>query len=138
MGSYPSAVMNIDLTVNATNFEDSVHYSTTVGTFASDCNQIASSLWAYLYSVQGGTLATPSTTISFIPGLIRIQDVTAPRTPYGYSTSYVNGEAVATAIENQHFRYSFHLGPNDFSSQPTLATALANACQAAQAFTPNY
>lgn len=137
MGSYPSAAIAVSLSVNATNYEDSVQFSTTVGNYATDALNMASSLWAYLYGMTG-VQATPSTTLSFITGVVRIADVTAPRTPYGAYTTYVGASPVATFQENQHFRWNFQLGPYDFQDQPSLGAALTANIAQAVAFTPNY
>ena len=143
MGSYPTAPVFISLAVNATNYEDTLQYTTTFGTYTSDCNVIASSIWAYLYAIQGGTLATPNTTVKWINGVIRTNDVTAPRAPFGAYTVEngpgVNaGAPLATFQENQHFRYNFTLGPFDFQDQPSLSLALQAQVAQAEAFTPNY
>lgn len=142
MGSQSSAKVWLSLSVNATNYEDTLQYTSTVGTYATDVGPIASSIWVYLYNIQG-SLATPSTTFKWINGLVRIDDVTAPRTPYGaYTTNNgpgVNqGAPTATFQENQHFRYNFHLGPFDFTDQASLASALSAQVAQAVAFTPNY
>ena len=139
MGSQPNAAITLSLSVQATNYEDSLQFTSTVGSYSTDLNGISSSLWAYLYQVQGSSnLATPNTTVKFITGVIRIADVTAPRTPYGAYTTYVGGTPVATFQENQHFRWNFQLGPFDFQDQPSLEAALLAQFAQAQAFTPNY
>lgn len=139
MGAQASAAITISLSVNATNYEDSLQFSSTVGNYVTDCGNIASSLWQYLYQVQGSAnLATPNTTVKFITGLVRIADVTAPRSPYGSYTTYNGASPVATFQENQHFRWNFQLGPYDFQDQPSLNAALQAQVAQAIAFTPNY
>lgn len=144
MGTQPAAAITLSLAVNATNYEDTLQYTSTVGTFAADSLVIASSVWAYLYSATQ-VLATPNTTIKWINGNVRITDVTAPRTPFGAYTTYplggggnVNNNPLATFQENQHFRWNFTLGPFDFQDQPSLAAALSAQIAQAVAFTPNY
>lgn len=137
MGTQPTAAITVSLSVNATNYEDSLQFTSTVGNYVSDAGNMASSLWQYLYTMTGAA-ATPNTSFKFIHGLVRIADVTAPRTPYGSYTTYVGSSPVSTFQENQHFRWNFQLGPYDFQDQPTLNAALAANIAQAIAFTPNY
>jgi cephalosporin-C deacetylase-like acetyl esterase len=137
MGTQPSAAIVVSLSVQATNYEDTLQFNSTVGSYTTDALNMASSLWQYLNNVTG-VAATPNTTLKFIVGMVRINDVTAPRTPYGMYTTYVNGAPVATFQENAHFRWNFQLGPYDFQDQPSLAAALTANIAQAVAFTPNY
>lgn len=82
-------------------------------------------------------------TVSFIQGTIRIPNVTAAATPFGYSSDvdeYVAGGDVneADPLEADSFRISFSFGPDSYSSAATLKTLLQTEIARCIALTPSY
>lgn len=114
--------------------QDFTHTCTTAN-YTTNLTAISSEIYSYIAGLSG--------TVSFIQGTVRIPNITAVATPFGYSSDvdeFVAGgdSNEADPLEAEAFRTSFTLGAGDYSSAATLKTALQTAVAACIALTPSY